>query len=105
MINPRQPSGTYTKYSFPSKTIEYMMSGKPVIMYKLEAIPDEYDQYLNYLTGTTSEQMGEDLKKIFAKDYNELIEIAKRARTYVKENKAAKKQAMQIVELLKKERK
>lgn len=49
LINPRSSKGIFTKYSFPSKTIEYMLAGKPVIAYKLMGIPDEYDDYLFYI--------------------------------------------------------
>lgn len=49
LINPRSAEGKFTKYSFPSKTIEYMLAGKPVIAYKLMGIPDEYDDYLLYI--------------------------------------------------------
>ena len=41
LVNPRQPVGDFTKYSFPSKTIEYMASGTPLLMYKLPGIPEE----------------------------------------------------------------
>lgn len=51
LINPRTNEGEYTKYSFPSKTMEYLASGKPVIMYKLDGIPDEYDSFINYVEG------------------------------------------------------
>ena len=49
LINPRSSKGIFTKYSFPSKTIEYMLAGKPVVAYKLMGIPDEYDDYLFYI--------------------------------------------------------
>lgn len=52
MINPRNSIGEYTKYSFPSKTIDYMISGRPVIMYKLHGIPSEYDDHLIYIVDT-----------------------------------------------------
>jgi glycosyltransferase involved in cell wall biosynthesis len=104
LINPRRPSGTYTKYSFPSKTIEYLMSGKPCIMYKLEGIPDEYDQYLNYLTGETAGKIKEELINVFNKDYNRLLHKAADARRYVQENKSSKVQASKIITLLKKGR-
>lgn len=42
LVNPRRSSGDYTKYSFPSKTMEYLASGKPVIMHHLPGLPDEY---------------------------------------------------------------
>jgi len=49
LVNPRQNIGAYTKYSFPSKTMEYLLSGVPVICYKLDGIPEEYDDYLFYV--------------------------------------------------------
>lgn len=100
LINPRRPSGTYTKYSFPSKTVEYLMSGKPCIMYKLEGIPDEYDQYVNYLTGGNAEEIKEELIHIFNKDYKMLVNSALEARRFVQENKSSKVQALRIIELL-----
>lgn len=100
LINPRRPSGTYTKYSFPSKTAEYMLTGKPVIMYKLEGIPDEYDEYLNYLTEDNSEGICRELNAIFSEDYNCLKEKAYGARRFMLENKTAEKQAEKILRLL-----
>ncbi len=101
LINPRTPTGTYTKYSFPSKTVEYILSAKPVIMYKLEGIPDEFDAYLNYIYGQDMQTIADELKAIFAQDYVELAEKAKQARCFVLENKNGKKQAEKIVDLMK----
>lgn len=100
LINPRVPEGTYTLYSFPSKTAEYMMSGKPTIMYKLEGIPDEYDEYLNYLTGRNTEKMIEELEQIFEIDYSLMVAKAQRARKFMLDNKTEKKQAEKIVDML-----
>ena len=99
LINPRRPSGTYTKYSFPSKTAEYMMTEKPVIMYKLEGIPDEYDEYLNYLTAETPSGIQAELENIFASDYTELRAKAQRARRFMLEQKTSAKQAERILKL------
>ncbi|MGL5011509.1 MAG: glycosyltransferase, partial [Paracoccaceae bacterium] len=46
MINPRRPEGAFTRYSFPSKTMEYLASGRPVIMHWLPGMPEEYRPYL-----------------------------------------------------------
>ena len=100
LINPRRPEGTYTLYSFPSKTAEYLMSGKPVIMYKLEGIPDDYDEYINYLSAENPQRMKEELLTIFSQNYSDLIKVANKARHYMLDNKTKTKQAERIIEFL-----
>lgn len=102
LINPRRPSGTYTMYSFPSKTAEYLMTGKPVIMYKLEGIPDEYDVYIEYLTGNLPSDVAFELNNIFRKPYNELKERAYYARLFMQKEKAGIIQAKKIRSFLEK---
>ena len=46
LVNPRTDEGEYTKYSFPSKTMEYLLSGSKVVMYRLAGIGDEYYQHI-----------------------------------------------------------
>ncbi|MBR5524169.1 MAG: glycosyltransferase [Clostridia bacterium] len=100
LINPRRPTGTFTRYSFPSKTAEYMMSGKPVIMYKLEGVPDEYDPYLNYLTACEPSAIAQELAVLFARPYTSLLEKAEKGRQFMQTHKSAAAQAAKIVALL-----
>lgn len=81
LINPRQPSGAFTRYSFPSKTLEYMRSGKPVLCYKLEGIPDEYDPYLCYITEDGGIQRA--VEKVMALPRPERERIGQEARHFV----------------------
>lgn len=101
LINPRANDGHYTKYSFPSKTMEYMISGKPVVMYKLDGIPDEYDPYLNYISGDTAEDMKESIVKVLSKTAEERADFGEKAAKFVSENKNSNIQANKILSLLK----
>ena len=101
MINPRRPTGTFTKYSFPSKTVEYMVTAKPTIMYKLEGVPDEYDKYLNYLSGESGAEIAGELKNIFSQNYQSLLDKALLGREFVLSEKSPKVQAKKIIKLLK----
>lgn len=56
MVNPRRPEGEFTRYSFPSKTMEYLASGRPVLMHFLPGIPEEYRQHL--ITPSTGDMRG-----------------------------------------------
>lgn len=100
LINPRRPNGTYTMYSFPSKTTEYLMSAKPTIMYKLEGIPDEYDEYINYLSGDNPIKIAGELNNIFELNYNNLLKKAKQGRNFIRNNKNGKLQASRIRNLI-----
>ena len=98
LINPRKPTGTYTLYSFPSKTMEYLASGKPTIMYKLEGIPDEYDPYINYLD--IEKDLREQLTYIFESDYAEALKTAEQGYKFVSCEKNAEIQAKRVADFL-----
>lgn len=101
LVNPRPNEGEYVKYSFPSKTMEYMASGKPVVMYKLDGIPDEYDKYLNYVApfGDKSAQLAAVINEIIS-NYDAALKKAEEARAFVIKNKNAEQQAQKVLDLI-----
>lgn len=46
LVNPRPNNEEYTKYSFPSKDIEYLLSGKPTVAFILDGMPDCYRDFI-----------------------------------------------------------
>lgn len=95
LINPRTPNYEFTKYSFPSKNMEYMLSGTPMIGYKLPGIPDEYDKYIIYVK--------EDLLKTIDycfKNKEELMQIGKNAQKFVLKNKNKNIQTAKIIRFI-----
>lgn len=46
LVNPRENNEKYTRYSFPSKNIEYLASGNPVVAYMLDGMPVYYRKFL-----------------------------------------------------------
>lgn len=64
LVNPRGPEGEFTKYSFPSKTMEYLSTGRPVITAKLPGIPDEYDEHLIYIREVTEQGIKKCMQKV-----------------------------------------
>lgn len=63
LVNPRQNIGEFTKYSFPSKLIEYMLSGNPVVAYKLDGSPAAYDRFLLYPKDNSPQALAEKLSE------------------------------------------
>ena len=48
LICPRKPDDYTTKYTFPSKVLEYICSGVPVLSNALLGIPEEYKEYISF---------------------------------------------------------
>ena len=100
LINPRKNEGEYTKYSFPSKTMEYMASGKPVIMYQLDGVPKEYDQYLFYVGDNTIDTLKCKMVEVCSKSVEELNFWGQRARDWVLHEKNNVNQAQKVLNML-----
>lgn len=100
LINPRQNEGEYTKYSFPSKTIEYLASGTPLIAYKLDGIPDEYDEYIFYAAGKTEVDLKKRMMEVCNKEKEELAFWGEKAKRFVFGEKNARQQTKKIMNLM-----
>ena len=64
LVNPRQPDKEFAQYSFPSKTMEYLASGTPVLMYKLSTLPEEYFPYLFFINPNEKNALKEAVLRI-----------------------------------------
>jgi len=100
LINPRTSQGAFTRYSFPSKTLEYMRSGKPVLCCKLEGIPEEYDQFLRYIEPQNVKGIQLAVQKVLALPKQEREAIGLRARTFAITQKNSIAQCSRLVSFL-----
>ena len=97
LINPRFTKEEYTKYSFPSKNMEYMVSGTPILTTKLPGMPNEYIPYVYLFENETLEGYQKSLEQILKKPQQELFEKGKEAKEFMLKNKNNKKQASRII--------
>lgn len=100
LVNPRQNNGEFTKYSFPSKTMEYLSSGIPVVAYKLDGIPDEYDQYIQYVADDSIESLKKKLVEVCEMAREERQELGNIGRNFVLTQKNSKIQVRKIQTLI-----
>ena len=63
LVNPRTDEGEFTKYSFPSKTMEYLLSGSKVVMYRLPGIGEEYYRYIRTVEAPGKEALARALQQ------------------------------------------
>ena len=100
LVNPRPTNEAYVKYSFPSKTMEYMASGTPVLTTVLPGMPKEYYPYLFLLEDETAEGIAQALTELLTKSEEELFEKGRQARAFVLDQRNNLVQAQKIIQML-----
>ena len=100
LINPRSVKDAFTKYSFPSKIIEYMYSGTPLLTTRLEGIPSEYFDYVFSAPDNTAPYFDAAMQEALLLSDDLLKEKGWKARQFVVKEKNAKKQSEKILRFI-----
>ncbi|MBQ6154067.1 MAG: glycosyltransferase family 4 protein [Ruminococcus sp.] len=100
LINPRPIAPEYTKYSFPSKNMEYMVSGTPLLTTGLPGMPEEYYPYVYIMGEETPDNAAKVIKKILDTPLSDRQKKGMAAREFVLQNKSNVIQAKKILEFL-----
>lgn len=101
LINPRPTDEEFTKYSFPSKNMEYMASGTPLLTTKLPGIPKDHYPYVYFIENESVAGYAEALRMALSKNDEDLDMFGKKAKQWVIKNKNYKVQASRIILLIK----
>lgn len=101
LINPRPSNEEYTKYSFPSKNMEYMVSGTPLLTTKLFGMPAEYFDYIYLLEEETVDGLSAKLIQLLNKPKEELHQKGLKAKMFVLNYKNNVVQAKKIINMIK----
>ncbi len=97
LVNPRQGTEVYTRVSFPSKNIEYLLSGNPVVAYLLSGMPEIYRSFIFEVPqGNPAVALAETIEKAILADNKEKSE---RFMEYAKQNLRANYIANEIIRL------
>lgn len=100
LVNPRPTGEEYTKYSYPSKNMEYMVSGTPTLTTKLPGMPVEYNDYVYLIEKETVDGISAALKECLLRSQEELNEKGSRAKQFVLKEKNNVVQAKKIIEMI-----
>lgn len=101
LINPRPTSEEFTKYSFPSKNMEYMVSGTPVLTTKLPGMPAEYYPHIFTIDDESVDGVHKTLTHVLSLSDAQLEEKGREGKEFVLKKKNNVIQGRRIVELLK----
>jgi len=97
LVNPRQNTDEFTRFSFPSKTMEYLASGRPVVGYKLDGIPAEYDPHIQYVPANDVDTLKETLRRVCSLPAEERAAIGAAAREFILREKNPKAMCTPVV--------
>ncbi len=102
LINPRPSKEQFVKYSFPSKNLEYMVSGTPILTTALPGMPEEYKQYSYIIEEESDKGIAKMLQLIASKTSLERDSFGKQAKDFVKAYKSGDAQAKKVEDFVRK---
>ena len=100
LVNPRFTTEEFTKYSFPSKNMEYMVSGTPLLTTKLPGMPEEYYPFVYLINEESIEGFAIAIENTINQTSRSLREKGEAARDYVLGKKNNVIQASRIINLI-----
>lgn len=103
LVNPRPTHEEFTKYSFPSKNMEYMASGTPVLTTKLPGMPADYYPYVFLIDDESTEGLAKAYREVLGRTDEELREKGSRAKQFVLEKKNNIAQTKKLLQLIQKQ--
>lgn len=101
LVNPRFASEEFTKYSFPSKNMEYMVSGTPLLTTCLPGMPEEYYPFVYLIEKENVEGYAQAISDVMVKSDDSLVAKGLSARAFVLRFKNNIFQSGRIVEFIK----
>lgn len=99
LVNPRQNNSDYTKYSFPSKIIDYLSTGNSVVAYKLDGMPEEYKNFIYFVPDNTIETLAATIKKVIYSTNESRTNKSKAGMKYLENHLSKRNVAKTILEL------
>ena len=99
-INPRLNNGEYTKYSFPSKNLEYLLAGKVVVAYKLDGMSEDYNDVFIFLSENDDKSMEKIFDKLATMTDEEIFSMSKAGVEFVKQHNGKRNQGAKVIRLI-----
>ena len=97
MISMRLPTEEASAYCFPSKLFEYMLSGNPVLSFRIPGIPEEYFDYLVEMADPTVAAVAAAIRQVLQMSEAESTALGMAGRDFVLAEKNNIVQAKKII--------
>lgn len=100
LINPRLLHESFVAFSFPSKLLEYLSTGIPVLTSKLPSIQDDLVPFLNFINDVTARGIASAIQSSCLLNYSSAVKVAGHAKSYVLATRSPKIQAEKLLSLM-----
>lgn len=99
LVNPRPVEDEYVKYSFPSKNMEYMASGTPVLLTNIPSLPSAYKKYVILADTNKVFVLSNAIEEVYM-NQKKYAELGVQAKEYINSEKNKKKQSSKVIEMV-----
>lgn len=96
LVNPRPSNQSFVRYSFPSKLLEYMSLGVPVLTTKLPSLSVDYYPYIFTINDETVIGISNALERVSTQKKQSLTVKAKKAKEFVLSTRSISAQGKKI---------
>ncbi len=100
LITTRMPTEAASAYCFPSKIFEYLLSGKPVLSFRIRGIPDNYFDYLIEIKSPNPNDIKDSIIKVGNMSENDRKHIGNAGKNFVLREKNCNIQGKRICQFL-----
>lgn len=100
LINTRKVDDLVSQVTFPSKIIEYMLSGTVVLSTRLNGLTNEYLQHIYTTVSSDPKVIAEEIKSILYTSQDELDKKSIKAREFIINNRSWKVQTQKIYKFI-----
>lgn len=100
LVDPRPASSEFTRFSFPSKILEYMTAARPVLATRLPGIPSDYHDKLWFIDDESVEGMRAALERALTATEAERSAFGQRAAEYARTHKNNVKRIGSLIQQL-----
>ncbi|MGI5522215.1 glycosyltransferase [Micromonospora sp. CA-259024] len=96
LVNPRPVDQDFVRYSFPSKLIEYLSAGVPVVTTRLPGIPADYAAHLAYAEPDTVDGLYEAIAGVLALPVKEAAARGAAGQAFVRHTRGTGPQGLRL---------
>jgi glycosyltransferase involved in cell wall biosynthesis len=100
LVQPRPVDQDFVRYSFPSKLLEYLASGTPVLTTRLSGIPGDYEGHVGWIDDDSTEGIRAAIAAALDTPRDELIERGRAAAEFVRSTRGPAAQGRRMREFL-----